>query len=257
MDSRDSFMDRCFKCGASGEKTRLFDVISKEGIVKICGRCLVDENFPLIQKPTTFQLKDAEKEQTFKERVKQFHNPPIDSKNSEDVTLRDIVDKNLKIKYKEDTKPRPDLVDNFHWVIMRERRAKHISREQFAKDLGESETVIKMVEQGILPEDDNRIINKIEGYLNIHLRKAEFRETNVPKNLEFDRVSIANLTISDLREMKDQREEEIFAKPLDVWEGDIEEQPVNETKEEKREESSKEEEKELSQEDIDDLIFGR
>lgn len=247
-------MNQCFKCGASGDKTRLFDVVSKEGIVRICGKCLAGENLPIIKKPTTFQLKEAEKEQTFRDNVRQFNSSPVRSgKNPENVSLRDIVDRNLKLPVKPENKPRPDLIDNFHWVITQTRRAKHISREQFAKDLGESETLVKMVEQGILPENDNLIINKIEGYLGIKLRKPEFRVQEERKLLGFDKASISNLTISDLKEMKNQREDEIFVKPIDVWEGDIEERP----EEEEEKESSGEEEKELTQEEIDDLIFGR
>ncbi len=256
-------MNECFKCGVSGEKARLFDVVSKEGIVKICSHCFPEESLPLIQRATTLQLKDAEKEQTYREGIKEFNKPrPIrdDFRKPENVSLREIVDRNLKINLKEDIKPRPDLVENFHWIIMRERRAKHISREQFAKDLGESETLIKMVEQGVLPENDNLIINKIEGYLHINLRKSEFSEQTKKKDLGFDSGSVANLTISDLREMKNQRGEEIFLNSTKVWEGDIEPESNEKIEEfQAREELDKfeSEDEELSQADIDDLIFGK
>ena len=256
-------MNECFKCGISGEKARLFDVVSKEGIVKICSRCFPEESLPLIKRPTTSQIKDAEKQQTYRESIKQFNRPQVirnDLRKQENVSLRDIVDRNLKINLKEEIKPRPDLIENFHWVIMRERRAKHISREQFAKDLGESETLIKMVEQGVLPENDNLIINKIEGYLNINLRKPEFSEQVKKKELGFDSGSVANLTISDLREMKDKREGEIFLNSTEVWEGDIEpesNEKIKESRATEERDKSETEDKELSQKDIDDLIFGK
>lgn len=218
-------MNECFKCGISGEKARLFDVIASEGIVKICSHCFSEEDLPLIKRATSFQLKDSEKQQTHKERVKSFSKTPVrnDLNKKENVSLRDIVDRNLKIDSQKSVKPRPDLVENFHWVIMRARRAKHVSREQFAKDLGESETLIKMVEQGVLPEDDNLIINKIEGYLGINLRKQEFQKQMKKKELSFDSVGVNNLTISDLKEMKEKRDEDIFSNPVEVWDGDIEE----------------------------------
>ncbi len=249
------FMNECFKCGLSGEKVRLFDVISKEGIVKICGHCFSEEDLPLIKRATTSQLKDAEKEQTFRERIKAFDETPVirnDLNKQENVSLRDLVDKNFKTNFKQEVRPRPDLIENFHWIIMRERRAKHISREQFAKDIAESETLIKMIEQGVLPENDNLIINKIEGYLSVNLRKPEFREQTEKKKLGFDSVSVENLTISDLKELKNKEEDEMFLNPVEVWDGDIEAEP-----EEKVEELEREEEKELSQKDIDDLIFGK
>ncbi len=248
-------MNECFKCEISGEKVRLFDVISKKGIVKICSHCFSEENLPLIKRPTTSQLKDSEKQHTYREGIKGFNKTPVIRNalnNQENVSLRDIVDRNLKINLKKDIKPRPDLIENFHWVITRARRAKHISREQFARDIGESETLIKMVEQGILPENDNLIINKIEGYLSISLRKSEFNEQTKKKDLGFDSVSVANLTISDLKELKNKNEEEIFLNPVEVWDGDIEPES-----EEKIEELEKEEEKELSDEEMDDIIFGK
>ena len=128
----------------------------------------------------------------------------------------------MKINISKDIKPRPYLVNNFHWVIMRARRAKHISREQFARDLGESETLVKMIEQGVLPEDDNRIINKIEGYLGINLRKPEFENKTKKRELGFDSVSVGNLTISDLKEMKDKRNKDISLKSIEVWDEDVE-----------------------------------
>jgi ribosome-binding protein aMBF1 (putative translation factor) len=247
-------MNECFKCGASGGKTRLFDVISKKGISKICAHCFAEEDLPLIKRPTTNQIKDSEKQKSYRDRIETF-NPSLTIHNSsnekEEASLREIIDKNLKMDIKAEVKPRPYLIDHFHWVIMRERRARHISRDQFAKDLGESETLIKMVEQGILPEEDNLIINKIESYLHINLRKPEFREQEQKKDLGFDSVSVKNLTISDIRELKEKRDEDIFLKPVEVWEGDIE------ADSEEKVDEKKEKEEDLSQEDIDDLIFGK
>ena len=255
-------MDECFKCGISGEKARLFDVIESSGIVKVCSHCFSGGSMPLIKKPTSSQLKDSEKQQTYRESIKAFSKAPSNLNRKEDVNLREIIDKNLKINISEDVKPRPYLMDNFHWVIMRARRAKHISREQFARDLGESETLVKMIEQGVLPEDDNRIINKIEGYLAITLRKPEFEEKTKKREVGFDSVSVMNLTVSDLKEMKDKKDEEIFSDSVEIWNGDIEddsEEKVNEKKFLKESKDSVEflEDEDLSKEDIDDLIFGK
>ena len=238
-------MNECFKCGASGEITRLFDAISVEGVVKICQKCLLEEHLPLIKKPTTLQINQAEKKQGFKEDVaKHYVVKRNDLRDKENVSLRNIVDMNLKIPRREELKPRPDLIENFHWKILRVRRMKHLSREQFARDLGESETLIKMVEQGVLPEDDNKIINKIEGYLGINLRKPEFRKSEPERQLGFDSVSVKNLTISDLKEMRKERKNG-FLQSGEIWEGedDLEEKDS--------------EEKDLSEEEIDDILFGR
>jgi len=64
-----------------------------------------------------------------------------------------------------------NLVNHFHWRIMMTRRRKHISRDRFAKILGESETRIRLIEEGFLPHDYDYLISKIEHYLGINLRK--------------------------------------------------------------------------------------
>ncbi len=254
-------MSECFKCGVSGEEKRLFDAVCGSGIVKVCFKCSSEENFPIIHRPTSFQLKDSEKEKTFREKVESFAEKPKPMKNDlsskENVSLRDLVDRNLKVGASEKTVPRPDLIHNFHWNIMRARRARHISREQFARDLGESETVVKMIEQGVLPEDDNRIISKVESYLGINLRKPEFRRQE-KRELGFDSVSVDNLTISDLKEMKEKKNEE-FSDSVEVWDEEKENEETAREDNVDSELDGKEigEEDEISQKDMDDLIFGR
>lgn len=64
-----------------------------------------------------------------------------------------------------------ELIDNFHWEILKKRKEKEISRKQFASDLGVNEEEVKMVENGRLPRNDFVLINKIQSYLGINLRK--------------------------------------------------------------------------------------
>lgn len=225
-------MKECFKCGISGNKVLLFDAISEKGIVEICKKCLSEERIPLIKKPTDFQLKKVEQKSTTYERLSKAAG--IDKKdyvpsrsvipNKQEVTLRDIVDKNLKIKAKE-TKKRDDLIENFHWIIMRTRRSKHLSQKQLAETIAEPEQVIKMVEKGITPENNYLLINKLENYLGIKLKKESIqfskRLEETPKakeeseeigqnTLSFDPITTKTLTISDLQEMKRKKEEEIL-----------------------------------------------
>ena len=256
QESRSFVMDECCRCGVPGEESRLFDAICDKGIVKVCQNCSLDDNFLMVKRPTSFQLKDAEKKESYLDKA------PVKSprrvKNEADVSLREIVDQNLKIETGK-VKPRPDLVHNFHWAIMRARRAKHISQEQFAREIGEAETLVKMVEKGFLPEDDNRIINKIETCLNIRIRKSGVAQVPKEKEIGFDSVSVKSLTIADLNEMKKERED-IFSKPVEVWEGDIEDDSGGDVAigDLKREQISEENpERDLSKKEIDDLIFGK
>ncbi|HUS51806.1 MAG TPA: hypothetical protein VMZ91_16680 [Candidatus Paceibacterota bacterium] len=218
-------MSECFKCGISDEKVKLFDAISRTGIVKICKNCSSEENVPVIRKPTGFQLQEPEKRQTIyekllsttgikrdisKERIPQKISYPTE----QDVTLKDIVEKNLKIAIKEKTKLRKDLVDNFHWIIMRARRARHLTQKQLAEIINISELEIKMAEQGILPEHDSSTINKLEDYFGLKLLKQDFiekvKENSEAKTMSFDPITTKNLTISDLKEMRKKKEEGIF-----------------------------------------------
>ena len=145
-------MNECFNCGISGERVRLFDAISGKGIVKICKECVSNEEIPIIRKPSEVftrpilhdNLKD--KGGTVYERLSRMSG--IDSRDKktpeekefsqkQETTLRDIIDKNFKAQIKEELKPRPDLVDNFNWVIMRARRSKHITQEQLVEAIVE------------------------------------------------------------------------------------------------------------------------
>ena len=117
----------CYKCGISGERVKLFDAITREGIVKVCEKCSRSEDNPVIRRPTQFQLKEIERKPTVYERLSRAAgiNPSekrvekSDFLVSEEANLKKIVDKNYAEKIIKDSKkiPRPELVDNFHWVF--------------------------------------------------------------------------------------------------------------------------------------------
>jgi len=131
----------------------------------------------------------------------------------EEDSLKKIVEKNFKERFSEKKKIRPDLIDNFHWVIMRVRRQKKLTQEQLAVAISEPEAVIKMAEQGILPEKDYTLIKKIENFLGIILIKDEaaIKSENTPaksiplKELSFEPDKLRRLTISDLRRIKEEK----------------------------------------------------
>jgi len=192
----------CFKCGVSESQKRLFDAISRGGITKVCEDCGYEANLTIIKKPTTFQLKEAEKRKTVYQRLSSaagidpekvdFSNPiKTTTEKAEEITLKDLVDKNFNKGLAKDSKPRPDLVRNFHWIIMRARRSKKLTQEQLAKELQESEAAIKMAEKGVLPEDDNILISKLESFLSIKISKKVIQEpVPKPEPVEFRKPSI-------------------------------------------------------------------
>ena len=213
----------CFVCGISGKSVRLLDVISMKEIVKVCVACSEKEDMPILRRPTTFQLKESEKRpetySSFLSKKKKEEESGVEfgkkyENKEQEITLKEIVDKNYQMKISEEKKPRPDLIDNFHWVLMRARRLKKITQEQLAKEISESVVAIKMAEEGILPDDDYRLVNKLESFLGTKIIKNNIRvELNEDSRkfpariLKFDRVAMQNLTISDLKEIKEQKEE--------------------------------------------------
>jgi len=249
-------MEECFKCGIPMSKIRLFDAISDEGIIKICDACSREEDIPIIRKPTTFQLKESERTRTFYEKAT-GHRPLEEApKKQEEVTLREIVDRNYEQALPKETTPRPEMIDNFHWVIMRARRMKKLTQEQLAKEIAESEVAIKMAEKGVLPEDDYKLINKLESHLGIKIIRPEFAEEIRPPekpDLGFDTQTAKELTIADLQRMKEEREEPKYLEEVEefpeVWNTSLQNPEVEE-------DWSKQEEG-LSQEDMDKIIFGK
>lgn len=219
-------MEKCFNCGVLEIKAILFDVILPEGIVKICGKCSAEENFPVIKKGFSFQ---NEKKQTVYERLSKISGVDLskresDEKKKQEASLRNVVDSNFKEKFRNDLNSKKNLVDNFHWVIMRARRSKKLTQEQFAEAIHEPVKAIKLIEKGFVPEK-KEIFDKIEDYLGIRIKKNN-EETEEEVNLldfsskldqnreiekkeltDFDFKNVKNLTISDLQEMKKKKEE--------------------------------------------------
>lgn len=64
-----------------------------------------------------------------------------------------------------------ELIDNFQWVILQERKKRNLTRKQFAGILNVSENEMKMIENGIV--NDFVLINKIQSHFGINLRKDE------------------------------------------------------------------------------------
>ncbi len=245
----------CFKCGVSGERIRLFDAISREGIVKVCKECASEEDMPIIKKPVGFLPGEEEKETIRRvlsrisgvksiEKPKEVHQ----ALKEQEIKLKEIADANFQKSIQEKPVSTKGLVDNFHWVIMRIRRSKKITQEELAEAITEPEAAIKMAEQGII--SSLKLIEKLENYLNIKLRKDEEDiiihdvKKSIPiesqekskTELSFDPTITKSLTIADLKGIKKKREEDI---------------PRKEEKEKPFEERA------LTDKDIDDILFGR
>ncbi|MEM4271632.1 MAG: hypothetical protein QXD13_00895 [Candidatus Pacearchaeota archaeon] len=63
------------------------------------------------------------------------------------------------------------LVENFHWQIVQKRKTMRLTRKQVADAINETELSLKMVENGVLPEKNFVLVNKLENFLGLKLRK--------------------------------------------------------------------------------------
>jgi len=64
-----------------------------------------------------------------------------------------------------------ELIENFHWILVQKRKGRLLTRKKVADALGESEVNIKMIENGVPPANNFILINKLESYYGISLRK--------------------------------------------------------------------------------------
>jgi len=232
----------CVVCGASGDKVFLIDVISDEGISKICKKCQQEESLPLVKKSVYSEDTGdyGERKQSVYERLSRISGVDMNkndvSKVNEDLqkqesNLKDIVKKNFEVKIKEsprDTQgghknlqagdsgePKPvvrnDLIDNFHWIIMRARRSKKLTQAQLGERIEELEVAIHMAEKGVLPEG-YVLARKLENFLSIRIVKQQVEVLRkLPEKIEtFDDNTTKSLTISDLKEMRKKKEMELF-----------------------------------------------
>lgn len=213
-------MEECFKCHVPETKALLFDAILSEGIVKICNKCSAKEDIPIIKEASSPGI---EKQQTVRERLSKISGVDIDKKTSfklkEKNELKELVDKNYN--FKENLELKKELIHNFHWIVMRARRMKHLTQEQFAREIHEPEIVIKQIEKGFAPEKVETI-RKLEKYLGIRIREHTEHE-NLQEELKiletnktilplksFDAKNFDDLTISDLYEMKKKKEMKVL-----------------------------------------------
>ena len=165
-------MKTCNICEASGVEVRLFDGIYNGQMAVLCERCSIVENIPIIKKPGTNQLKESEQIINVYDRMKRLSG--IEDKKEDETFFREDklneLDNNPELEMPEVEKL--NLLENFHWGIMKSRRRKGLTQQQLAESLGESETSIQMVEKGKLPENAEILIKKLEQLFQIKLKKT-------------------------------------------------------------------------------------
>ncbi len=165
-------MQSCDICGITSTEVRIFDAVRDLRMTTLCERCSIIENIPIIKKPNSEQLKESETVRV-SERMRDLsgmREPEKDETFFKEDRLKEL-DNNPELELPE--KENLDLVDNFHWEIMKQRRRRGLSQKQLAESLGESEMAIQMIEKSKLPENAKRIITKLEQVFQINVRNKQ------------------------------------------------------------------------------------
>jgi len=178
-------MERCIRCKRTEQEVELLDGIYAGGSAKVCERCSLIDNIPVLKTPTPEQLKYSERTESIRNRMMRLAG--IKSPEKPKKTLAEEIKKfeeNPMIG-KSNQKP-VRLVDNFHWIVLYMRRKRKITAKQLGESIGESEIAIKMVEQNKLPGNYLNLIKKLEQYFGVRLIKPDPRELMLREN-EFEK----------------------------------------------------------------------
>jgi len=164
-------MEKCVRCRIDEKSVKLFDGIYDGRMSKICERCSIIENIPIIRKPAASQLRDSESGARVYERMKRISGIR-DKKQGETFFIEDKLDElNKKPELELPEGDKLNLIEFYHWEIMKNRRRKGLSQEKLAAALGESVTAVKMIERAKLPENADSLINKLEQFFQIKLKR--------------------------------------------------------------------------------------
>lgn len=198
-----SFMEKCVRCGASEEKKPLLNAISRDGLVKICKECNYAENLLIVKKtepkPTPEELAAQQKQAQnapaprkiptvslldSQKKIEALRKERAERLEKESAYLTELRKKNVKEEIKNNPVETSNMLENFHWTVMRERRARHMSIKQLAEAISEPEPMLKLLEEGALPRERERIVQKLENYFRIKLTKQpELFQTEPKLNL--------------------------------------------------------------------------
>ncbi|MEK6898240.1 MAG: helix-turn-helix domain-containing protein [Nanoarchaeota archaeon] len=195
-------MEHCFKCGIEDTRAQLFDIILPDGISKVCRKCSIIENAPIIRK-----FSDSKPEEnSFKGRTSRISEVEpsklgIRGISKEDVSLKTLIERNFNANFRENTEIKKELIDNFHWVLKRARKMKHITQERLSKEIRESVAVLDMIENGQIPSGKEGVIRKIENALGVKVMRDNGKEERVSSfGSEID-LGDKELRISNLKEV--------------------------------------------------------
>jgi ribosome-binding protein aMBF1 (putative translation factor) len=177
---------RCFKCGKTSEEVKIFDGISINEAVRTCEKCALLDGVPLLKNPSTDQLKSSEKSDMVYKRLKKISGIRDESPKKSIFEELKEIDQKSRVDFSK-IEEKPSLyIENFHWIIQKQRRNKGLTTKQLAAQIGESEMALKLIERNNLPENSLPLIRKLEQFFQIKLHKDTPSFSNKPIDEKLD-----------------------------------------------------------------------
>ncbi len=243
-------MKECYVCGISEEKASLYDGISGEGFCSVCRKCYFKNKIPLVEKKNV-DLDEINKRRTVRERLSTMAGLDKRKLNEEksgmieqdkfpEEELKKLVEANFKKKIEETTDV-SQVVENFHWIIMRKRRGLKLTRSEFAEKIFEPLVVVETLEAGRLPKDYILLMKKVENFLNVKL--LEDRQRFHPEMLSHESKISSGLKVRDLKGLKENRRKNDLEAFDRIVGEHLKGKPVSQD--------------EISEKEMDDILFGR
>lgn len=210
--------EKCYICGTESGEAVLFDAVVEDGIVKICEKCSSRENIPLIKSGQSVDI-DADKGKSNYERLSKMagldpndHKSKFGPEKGQDSKEKEKHSKEVKKSLEEKNdlsfpdlnqlqpEQKDDLIRNFHWSVLRARRAQGHTYKSLGENISEDEQSIRMAERGVLPENYHAFIRKLQLALGITL----FKKPDKVKAPASEQTPAQSTTISDLQERHKQ-----------------------------------------------------
>src|SRR3989344_5707917 len=202
-------VEKCVRCGAKEDQIRLFDTIYDGKANCICERCSIIENVSILERPDSDKILESNRMVNVYERMKRLTGMVPEKKESEERKNRlEELRKNPHLETPQ--KKTPELIDHFHWEIMKCRRRKGLSHNQLGEAIGEPGFSIDMIEKGNLGENAEILIKKLENFFNIRLIKLSSLDLmkKDEKKIE-ERAKLIEARREELRMIKEKDSKDI------------------------------------------------
>lgn len=159
----------CDICKKQFNEGELYQGVLEDSVVKVCNFCAESENIPIIKKPTSEQLKNADKSYSVRERMERM----AGIRNVTDISSdQNTVQRNLsRLRIPDKKQINNEVIYDYNWQIKIARRRKKMTPLQLANQTGIDLKTIESIEQGKLPKNFREILPRLENLFGIKLLK--------------------------------------------------------------------------------------